>query len=325
MNIVHDMTVLSTILKRFVIAAAAVSLFACGGGSSTTAPVQTTVSVTPALGGFSAGANVTAVTPAGAVIASGTTGSNGSASLDFAGYSGPFTLVVTGGAGVTYYDEKSGTNLPFTASDTLLATVPATTIKSGVSYGVTPLTNMAAGFAGVDATGVISGSTASVNTVFTNAVAQTQLTVGIPSDQLNILSAPIPVTSTNTKLSGTGTGVTYGLILAEIAKNTATNASSQAAELYASASAARNAGASGAGAIVTGTAYMGVTTVINSFITTPSALGANFFAVGGTVPVVGFAQPQSATTPEQIAAESTKVATSIPQGTTSPVVTGGSN
>lgn len=320
MNIVHNVTALNMFLKRLAIAATVASLFACGGGGSTTAPVQTTVTVTPALGGFSAGANVKAVKPDGSTIASGTTDSSGSATLNFADYDGPFTLVVTGGTGVTYFDEKSGTNLPFSSTDSLLSVVPANTINSGVSYGVTPLTNMAAAFAGVNTTGVISGSsTDAINTTITNAVAKTQLTVGISADQLNILTAPTPVTSTTTKLSGTGAATTYGLILAELARSAPTTALAQANGLAVSAQTSVANGTA-----VSGTEYTGLTATVNTFIATPSALGTNYLASGASLPTITFVTPLSTVTNDQVTAQATQVTTSAPKGT-STTVTGASN
>lgn len=318
MKITNNMTAFNTMLKRLAVAATVVGLFACGGGSST-APVQTSVTVTPALGGFSSGANVTAISPSGATIASGTTGANGSATLDFAGYSGPFTLVVTGGPSVTYYDEKSGTNLPFGATDSILSVVPATTIQSGVSYGVTSLTNMAAAFAGVTKTGVIAGSSDAVNTTLTNAVAKTQLTLGIPVAQVNILSAPKPVTSTTTKLSGTGTDVTYGLILAELANSSTTTALAQANGLATSA-----ANAAISGGAVTGSEYTNVVNKVNSIVVTPSILSANYLATGTTLPSVTLTTPKSTVTNSEITSAASQVTSTAPKGTTT-VVTGGSN
>jgi hypothetical protein len=247
-----------------VIAGAAASMASCGGGSSSTASTTTTtttpITVTPALGGFSSGAGVKAVKPDGTTIASSTTDSTGSATLDLGSYSGPMTLVVTGATGVTYYDEKSGTNLTFGATDTLLSVVPGSAVTSGSSYGVTSITNMAAAFAGVTSTGVITGaSTDAINTTITNAVAQTQLTLGIPTDQLNILAAPKAVTSTTSKLSGTGTDVKYGLILAEFAKSSTTTALAQSTALAVSASSSKTTGAA-----VSGTDYTNVVNKVNT-------------------------------------------------------------
>jgi hypothetical protein len=116
----------------------------CGGGSSTsstpvtpvnpvTPPVPPTpptptinkISVVPALGAFGAGANVAFIRPDGSLIAAAQTNAAGVAELDIGAYTGPFISKVTGGPGVTFYNEKTLGRDAFGANDTLLAIVPS--------------------------------------------------------------------------------------------------------------------------------------------------------------------------------------------------------
>lgn len=301
---------LNMVFKYLALASTIVGIVSCGGGSGSTSVTASTtdgqVTVTPALGGFSSGATVKAIKPDGSVISSSTTDSTGSATLNLGSHSGPMTLVVSGGTGVTYYDEKSGTNLPFGSTDTLLSVVPGSAVTSGASYGVTSLTNMAAAFAGVSSNGVIAGTnTDTINTNITNAIAKTQLSVGIPADQINILSAPKPVSSSNTKLSGSGTDVKYGLVLAELAKNSTGTALTQSKGL---ATSATNSMAS-PNAPISGTEYTKVVNKVNSMVATPSSLGNNFLAPGSTLPTVNLTTPKTTTTSTEVTTTATTVNT----------------
>ena len=97
-------------------------LVACGGGgggSSTSTTETKNISITPGLGGFSAGAVVEAYKPNGDLIKASTTNAAGEATLDMYGYDGPFILKVSGATGVTYYDEKTGTSKDFSSSSAL--------------------------------------------------------------------------------------------------------------------------------------------------------------------------------------------------------------
>jgi len=94
--------------RIFLVVSAGVGLFACGGGGDdaviTPPPIaKRTITVTPALGGFGAGATVSLIDPSGAVLGSATTDSNGSASPELGAYTGPFIVRVAGGAGVTFF------------------------------------------------------------------------------------------------------------------------------------------------------------------------------------------------------------------------------
>ncbi len=304
---------LTTVFKCLALTSTIFGIVSCGGGGgissdvvNSTSDSQNIVTVTPALGALSSGATVKAMKPDGSTITSSKTDTTGSATLNLGTYSGPMTLAVSGGTGVTYFDEKSSTNLPFGSTDTLLSVVPSSAVTTGASYGVTALTNMAAAFAGVSTNGVISGNTTdTINTNITNAVAKTQLAVGIPADQINILSAPKAVSSTNSKLSGSGTDVKYGLVLAELAKSSTGTALTQAKGL---ATSATNSLASPS-LPISGSEYTQVVNKINSIVATPSNLGNNFLASGATLPTVNLVAPKTTTTSTEVATTATTVTT----------------
>ena len=140
-------------------------LVGCGGGSSTaTAPVTPVtpvpppvppvppappalvkpITVVPALGAFGPGANVAFIRPDGTVIGTAATAANGAAVVDMGIYVGPFISKVTGGPGVTFYNEKTLGRDPFGATDTLMAVVPSVPTGTAPKLGVTALTNAAA-------------------------------------------------------------------------------------------------------------------------------------------------------------------------------------
>lgn len=212
-------------LKTAAALTAATLLVACGGGGGGGASVAgKSITVVPALGGFSAGAVVEAFKPNGDLIKSTTTTAGGEASIDMAGYEGPFILKVSGAAGVTYYDEKAGTAKDFSnATDYLLSVVPTTTITSGAAYGVTPLTNMVAALAGVDglAPTVAGAATADVVANINQAVKFTQDILGVDSNTLDVLAAPTPVRADRLKVSSSSASGLYGLLLAEMANKAA--------------------------------------------------------------------------------------------------------
>jgi len=212
-------------------------LVACGGGGGGAAGVAgKSITVVPALGGFSAGAVVEAFKPNGDLIKATTTTAAGEASIDMAGYDGPFILKVSGAAGVSYYDEKAGAAKDFSnATDYLLSVVPTTTITSGSAYGVTPLTNMVAALAGVDglAPTVAGSATADVVANINQAVKFTQDILGVDSKTLDVLAAPTPVRADRLKVSSGSASGLYGLLLAEMAnKSTSGSPLAQAKLIY---------------------------------------------------------------------------------------------
>jgi hypothetical protein len=221
------------------------ALFAgCGGGSSsTTAPVVTppvvtppvtppvvtpptvnNIKVVPALGAFGAGANVTFIKPDGSQIAAAQTDATGAATLNMGAYTGPFISKVTGGPGVTFYNEKTLGRDPFGANDTLLAIVPSVPKASAAgvapSLGVTALTNAAASVlianpASPSISGAVADTIASQISVANATVA---VAAGLPAG-VDMLSAPQALSSPTDKISSTSpAAVAYGAYLAALAQ-----------------------------------------------------------------------------------------------------------
>ena len=221
------------------------ALFAgCGGGSSsTTAPVVTPpvvtppvtppvvtpptvnkIKVVPALGAFGAGANVTFIRPDGSQIAAAQTDTTGAALLDMGAYTGPFISKVTGGPGVTFYNEKTLGRDAFGANDTLLAIVPSVPKASATgqapSLGVTALTNAAASVLIANpASPSISGSVAAtIASQISVANATVSVAAGLPAG-VDMLSAPQALSSATDKISSTNPeAVAYGAYLAALAQ-----------------------------------------------------------------------------------------------------------
>lgn len=195
---------------------AALVLAGCGSSGSDSivpTPLSVSSSAQPQLGSFSAGATVTYLMPDGSTIASALTGANGQATVDLGSYTGPFTVRVTGGPGVTYFDESDGTNKPFGAGSTMLAIVKGS--AGGLNtVGVTPLTNAAARLAGVTPASPSLGSrTASdIDTANGQIAAMFGLPVGF-----DITRPPSPVSAGATSLTGSGDAPTYAAVLAALA------------------------------------------------------------------------------------------------------------
>lgn len=208
-----------------------------GGSSSGGSSTAQGVTVVPSLGAFSSGATVElfdAATgnPIGSPV---TTGSNGTAVIDLGSQTTSFVIKVTGAAtGVTYYDEGTDRNLPLLASHSLLAMVPTSVALSGnARIGVTPLTHMAAAFAGLSNSS-LKVVPASINDTvpFTiaKAYARVRYAMGLGSvtssleTYLNPLIAPTTLSSLNhsSGIDLSTQGGYYGLLLAELA-NAGTN------------------------------------------------------------------------------------------------------
>jgi hypothetical protein len=222
---------------------AALTLAGCGGGGGggSTTSSGASIEVTPALGGFSAGATVSAFQPDGTLIDEGLTSSEGKASIAMGSYSGPFILKVVGGSGVTYFDEKSGQPQSFAATDSLLSIVPVSSVTSGASYGITPITHLAAAIAGVDANSVsLEGDSTAVLAAMNQAVTRTQDILGLDSDSLDILAAPTPVRSATDTIDPSSKAALYGLLLAEMAFNSSDNALNQAKRFFTAGRAAKS-------------------------------------------------------------------------------------
>jgi hypothetical protein len=194
----------------------AVALVGCGGGGSDSiVPAQTAVSsaAQPQLGGFSAGASVAYYRPDGTTLATGTTDASGRATVDLGTYTGPFIVKVSGGPGVTYYDESDGTNKALGAGASLIALVRGS--AGGLnSVGVTPLTHAAAVLAGVSATNPSLGNRTAtdIDTVNGQIAALFGLPVGF-----DITRPPVSITLGNTALTGNNDASTYAAVLAALA------------------------------------------------------------------------------------------------------------
>lgn len=185
-----------------------------GGDIATTA-----IAVTPALGAFSAGAVVRAYASDGTLLATASTDTNGRvpALAIPASHTGVVILRVSGGQGVTYFDEGSNSARAFGADQSIYSVIPASAVSASAAFGVTPLTNLLAGLVGVDTTAsapsLPSGQAtdAAVNT----AKQQVTLMTGLPID---VLAAPDPLKDLSTPKDGSSTAGLYGVLLAEMAR-----------------------------------------------------------------------------------------------------------
>ena len=217
-------------------------LAGCGGGSSSstsstppvvTPPVVTptvnNIKVVPALGAFGAGANVAFIRPDGSQIATAQTNAAGLAELNMGSYTGPFISKVTGGPGVTFYNEKTLGRDAFGANDTLLAIVPsvpkASSTGEAPSLGVTALTNAAASVlisnpASPSISGTVAATIASEIAVANATVA---VAAGLPAG-VDMLSAPQALSSPTDKITSTNpAAVAYGAYIAALAQAAPTN------------------------------------------------------------------------------------------------------
>lgn len=202
------------------------------GGSLTSG-----ITVVPGLGQFSAGALVFAYNATSGQLIEGATGStdsNGKASLNLGSYSGSFIVKVTGATGVTYHDPGLRGSFPFESDSILLAMVPATELVSnGTIIGVTPLTHMAAGFALSNLNNLKiepSAQGQTVSDVMLDAYAKARLLMGLlaPTNAslnllLNPLLAPEVLASSSGKINLGKEGGYWGLFFAELAVAAATD------------------------------------------------------------------------------------------------------
>lgn len=206
-------------------------------------PVNTVVTsagivVVPDLGRFSAKALVEAYNAQTGVLipgASALTDANGVAAVELGGYSGSIVLKVSGGTGVTYYDEGLASDTAFTSSDVMLGMIPATTIKNQTYYSVNALTHMASAFAGLSASNlkVTATGTTTVDQVLYESLARVRYMLGLSYAtlgegearvMLNPLTATSPLSSSNVS-SGVNTSLSGGywsLFFAEMARSATT-------------------------------------------------------------------------------------------------------
>jgi len=147
--------------------------------------------VTPALGGFSAGALVELISPSGQTLGTATTNAQGDASPVIGNYSGPFVVRVTGSSSATFFNERSRTQDAFPANAALLAVVPGFSASaSSPSIGVTPLTNAAAATVVANPQSPsISGTEAEILTRVASANARVAIAVGL-DPSVSLLARP---------------------------------------------------------------------------------------------------------------------------------------
>jgi hypothetical protein len=327
-------------------------LAGCGGGSSTaTAPVTPTppvtpvvpvvppvpptppallkpITVVPALGAFGAGANVAFIRPDGTAIASALTAANGAAVLDIGTYSGPFISKVTGGPGVTFYNEKTLGRDAFGATDTLMAIVPSVPTGATPSLGVTPLTNAAASVLIADpANPKIAGTdAATIRSQISVANATVAVAAGLPAG-VDMLSAPQALSSPTDKISSTSpAAVAYGAYLAALAQAVPAGTTLLANMKAIAADAKANNGALPATAATFTTAATNLAAVVAANVATTSQSASLTTLTAAIKPDPALTRPESkaavtaiATTNNGGAAPTTPVVT--PPVVTPPVVT----
>lgn len=208
-------------------------------GQVTTTVTSAGILVVPDLGRFSAKALVEAYNAQTGVLipgASALTDANGVAAVELGGYSGSIVLKVSGGTGVTYYDEGLGKDTSFTTSDVMLGMIPATSIKNQTYYSVNALTHMASAFAGLSSSNlkVTATGTNTVDQVLYESLARVRYMLGLSYAtlaegearvMLNPLTATSPLSATNAS-SGVNTSLPGGywsLFFAELARSATTS------------------------------------------------------------------------------------------------------
>jgi hypothetical protein len=269
-------------------------LVGCGGGSSTAVvtpvtpvtpvvppvpPVPPTppalvkpITVVPALGAFGAGANVAFIRPDGSAIGSAQTGTNGAAIVDMGIYVGPFISKVTGGPGVTFYNEKTLGRDPFGATDTLMAIVPSVPTGASPSLGVTPLTNAAASVLIADPANpkIVGTDAATIRSQISVANATVAVAAGLPAG-VDMLSAPQALSSPTDKISNISpAAVAYGAYLAALAQAVPTGTTLLANMKAIAADAKANNGALPATAATFTTAATNLAAVVLANVATTS-------------------------------------------------------
>jgi len=202
-----------------------------GGDAGTTNPDLKGFLVVPGLGAFSSGAVVTAINPEnGQDLVTAQTNAQGEARLELLNFQSPFVLRVRGASGVIYFNEADGDSAPFGSGESLFALVPAPpdrAVANGVRIGVTPLTHMAAAFAGVDpSNGSLPtlGDGETYQQVMLRAYARVRQALGLLKQSestvaraLNPLRAPRLISSTVSNLDVSLPGAYMGVYLAELA------------------------------------------------------------------------------------------------------------
>ena len=195
--------------------------------------------VVPDLGRFSAKALVEAYNAQTGVLipgASALTDANGVAAVELGGYSGSVVLKVSGGTGVTFYDEGLGKDSAFASSDVMLGMIPATAIKNQTYFSVNALTHMASAFAGLSASNlkVTVPEKSTTDQVLYESLARVRYMLGLSYAtlgegearvMLNPLTATSPMSAANAS-SGVNTSLSGGywsLFFAEMARSATTS------------------------------------------------------------------------------------------------------
>ncbi len=208
------MTISKPLQFNALVIACALALTACGGGGSdsTTAPgpgpvaVSNPITVTPSLGQFSAGTVVVAYKLDGTTeIARGTVDANGVAKIDLGSHTGPVVVSVQGGAGVTYFDENTKTNVNFPAGQTLSAVAPAGTAL----VGVTPLTEAAKQQLAAATGGIAAATDATIGAA--------NKTVAAAFGLADALTPPVLIKDASAKNTDNSDAGRYALVLAVLA------------------------------------------------------------------------------------------------------------
>ena len=192
-----------------------------GGGGTPTPPSNTSVGITPALGAFSSGAVVEAFKTDGTSLATGTTNSDGLITgLGIpTSHTDAIILRVKGGTNVTFFDEGQNAQIDLGNTDTVLSVLPAGVVVADGKFGITPLTSLAAGLAGVDTSGAnpsIPGSLAAGNTAVSAALKKVQALTGLVDFDLTM--APNPLKNLTATRDASSKSDLYGVMLAELAK-----------------------------------------------------------------------------------------------------------
>ncbi len=237
-------------------------------GTATISVTASNVSVVPALGAFSAGATITLLQPNGTVISVSQTDATGVVrAIGLGAYTGPFIVQVTGGPGVTVYNERTGQNEPFAANNTLLSIVPSSTnLPANGSVGVTELTNAAAAILIPNPTApTISGSAQAVQLAITNANNTIAAAVGLPAN-VSLLTAPTPLSlSSPTTITATDPATILMTALLTSIANAETGSVVSNASAMAAGVAANNGSLSASSGIIN-TALSNLNTVINHIV-----------------------------------------------------------
>lgn len=204
-------------MKKLSVLSLSLILAACGGGGGgDTVAASNTVTVSPSLGKFSAGAKVTIKNLSGATLGTGDTTSAGTASVNIGTHSGPILIEVAGGTGVTYFDENDKSSKSFGSSEKLTAIVPA----FNASIGVTAATHAAVAAIKAKNANQIPPSFTADNIQLANSKIAAALGI------TDVLQAPKLVdSSTSTTLDLADVKDKYALQLAALAKLSGTGKS----------------------------------------------------------------------------------------------------